>query len=341
MIQDNCDDCEERKMDENTPLLSSTDAADSENPNDAKSETNDDDNEEALSTNEEEKPTTNKEGNQLTSSAAYALKVELACSQMQHQLASRYFTRRQFVFYTIPQAALTMFATILAFVATTELLDENQKTLLNIVVGSTSALVVFLQTLSGISKYESRGAMHSSASDDLSDLRDEVNMILSRIENGLGIVSKNADGVDEEDGIDTIDRITQKFTQSLIGCKSSLPLELTAIWQDALSELNLTHGGPMMEQLTKAYRCPPEFIAKGHWPTIKLKMFNVLSEEVMKSPFFPYFLPNAEVIVKLSMKRLREEVKASSTYWDGFYTGDDESNKRGSLECPTGIDETN
>ena len=95
----------------------------------------------------------------------------------------------------------------------------------------------------------------------------------------------------------------------------------------------------MGEQFSKVWEAPPEVLA-GHWATIKLKMFNILSEEVMNSPLFPYYMPKAQAIAKVSMKRLREEVKASSMFWDDFYTGDEESNKPGSLECPTGIDET-
>ena len=79
-----------------------------------------------------------------------------------HNLAARFFECRQFWIFTIPQATLTMIPSSLAFMAATDLIDENMKLILNTVVGSTSAFIVFLQVMSGICSYRTRGAMHKS-----------------------------------------------------------------------------------------------------------------------------------------------------------------------------------
>lgn len=215
-----------------------------------------------------------------------------------------------------------MAASILAFVATTELLNENQTIIVNVVVGSTSAIVVFLQTMAGICKYETRGAMHDAVSIDLSDLQSNLKMLMLKlgyVESSMtGTESQQADDGEEDhdDENETFEGIIHKFDQSLVACKSIIPLELTGIWHDATSELNLSSTDAAIGQFSKVYH-PLGFLPHVG-VNLRVKLFNILAEEIMDFPLFPFYLPNPKVIVKASMKRLRAELETSTTFWDGI-----------------------
>ena len=331
-------------MDENTPLMSPTDT-DSGNPKDATAKTNSVSLsvEDASSTIEEKAvANTKKKGTKLTFLTAYQLKAEIQSYQLRHALAAKYFEKRQFWLFTIPQALLSMFSSILAFVVASKLLNENQKTIVSAIAGSTSFVVVFLQTLSGFLKYETRGTMHDTASVDLSDLLSHLKILSIKLGfeesmNG-GTGPKHADDGEEEnhDGDDTFEEIMQKFNQSLVGCKSIIPLELNGVWHNANSELRLTGTDASIEQFGKVYT-NPQWCAR-QVVNLDLKLFSILAEQIMDYPLFPFFLPNPKPVAKASMKRLREEVGASFTFWDGVSKRDD---NRSSLACPTGGDEIN
>ena len=165
--------------------------------------------------------------------SALGMEKQVQMNMIKHNLASRFFQHRQFWCLTIPQAILTMISSILAFLATTKLFDVRATIIINTIVGSTSGVVVFLQTMSGICAYGTRGAMHEAVAIDLRDLRDDL--VLLRCKLGLEDYMQNikqdvCDESDEEDEYEydrSFESIQNRFQQSLSGCKSNVPMELS------------------------------------------------------------------------------------------------------------------
>jgi hypothetical protein len=163
--------------------------------------------------------------------SALVMEQQVQMNMIKHNLASRFFQHRQFWCLTIPQAILTMISSILAFVATSELFDVRATIIINTIVGSTSGVVVFLQTMCGICAYGTRCAMHEAVAIDLRDLRDDL--VLLRCKLGLEDYTQNikqdvCDESDEEDEYDhSFESIQNRFQQSLSGCKSNVPMELS------------------------------------------------------------------------------------------------------------------
>jgi hypothetical protein len=105
-----------------------------------------------------------KKGVILDETSAFSLEQQVQMNMMKNELAWQFLSGRQFWLFTIPQAIFTMLSSILAFMATSKLFDEKTKIIINTIVGCTSAIVVFLQTMSGVCDYGTRAAMHDSVS---------------------------------------------------------------------------------------------------------------------------------------------------------------------------------
>jgi len=161
-------------------------------------------------------------GIKMTKTGALMVERQVQMNLIKHNLAAKCFLCRQFWFFTVPQAILTMISNILAFVATTDLINERTKIILNTIVGSTSGIVVFLQTMSGICDYGTRGAMHNGAAIDLGDLRDDL--VLSGFKLGLTEVHREKTNLagEEEDKNSSAKkkRITMSSALALIRSKT-------------------------------------------------------------------------------------------------------------------------
>jgi hypothetical protein len=105
-----------------------------------------------------------KKGIILDETSAFSLEQQVQMNMSKNELAWQFLSGRQFWLFTILQAIFTMLSSILAFMATSKLFDEKTKIIINTIVGSTSAIVVFLQTMSGVCNYGTRAAMHDSVS---------------------------------------------------------------------------------------------------------------------------------------------------------------------------------
>jgi hypothetical protein len=113
--------------------------------------------------------------------SAMELEYQVQINLIKHNLASQYYGARHFWFFVIPQGLLTMIASVLAFITTSALISDVTKTIIGTVVGSTSGIVVFLQTMGGVCDYGTKSAMHASAAIDLRDLRDELVLIKFKV----------------------------------------------------------------------------------------------------------------------------------------------------------------
>lgn len=139
------------------------------------------------------------------------LKVEME-RQMQ-RLAMAHFAFWHFWFLFIPAAALTMASGILAFLSTSDAIEEGNRTLLVTVVGCLALVATFLQTINDLLKYGSRAEMHRSAAQDLKAIYDALDfMQISRI----GGTTRHADVMEYQ----------KIYSQVQQGCKSLIPLRV-------------------------------------------------------------------------------------------------------------------
>jgi hypothetical protein len=305
--------------------------------------------------------------------SAMELEYQVQINLIKHNLASQYYGARNFWFFTIPQGLLTMLASVLAFVTTSGMLSDVTKTIISTIVGSTSGIVVFLQTMGGVCDYGTRSAMHSSAAIDLRDLRDELvlikfkvkkeeeqevkkkkspngteqagnddqdadkrittseatNGVMSSVKKVVETDSKGSGDVEAKDDDDdsdsededeqkminehdnTFGRIQQRYRQSLSGCKSNVPMELSEAFQGMHSNLLVMESVDNNVYMRDIYG--PKVNYKN---IIHFKAFDILSSEILNSPFFPLALPNSQKVVDKAMDRLNSELQKYHNYWD-------------------------
>lgn len=265
-------------------------------------------------------------GVKLTYRSAFQLEREISKYLAKHNLASKFLGYRQFWIFTVPQAVLTCMASILAFIATSDMLTATQKTILSTVVGSTSGVVVFLQTMGGICNYGSRSAMHQSTAIDLRDLRDDLVLIkhkLGQMEKDKGKKltaamvghtlpesdSEEDDYDDDRNGTD-FGTIQSRFRQSLSGCKSNLPLGLMEAFNGLDSNLVIARTRENSVLLYNVY---------GHIEFddfIETKAYDILAGEILNARGFPMRLPNSKAMVQKTMERLRVQLNTYQSFWD-------------------------
>jgi hypothetical protein len=276
-----------------------------------------------------------RKGIALNFDSAMELEYQVQINLVKHNLAAQFYSSRQFWLFTIPQGLLTMLTSILAFVATSGLLSEVTKTVLSTIVGSTSGIVVFLQTMSGVCNYGTRAAMHASACIDLRDLRDEIVLIKFKvkkeeeqgIESGSGDTINETKAEDDESGSDSDNdeeaekeakehdnifaRIQSRYKQSLSGCKSNVPMPLSEAFNGLHSNLLVSESMDNTIYMRDIYG--PK---KNFKNIIYFKAYDILASEILASQGFPIFLPPSKQVVDRAMFVLNEEINKYHSYWD-------------------------
>lgn len=91
-----------------------------------------------------------------------------------HRLSADYFSFRHFWFLFIPTSMLTMTASILSFISTTDMLPQGTRTTLSLIVGVLAILSTFAQVLNDQLKWSIKAEMHKSASVDLKKIVDDL-----------------------------------------------------------------------------------------------------------------------------------------------------------------------
>jgi len=96
------------------------------------------------------------------------------CERQQHRLAEKYYSWRQFYFFTLPISVMTMAAGIMAFLSTSQRIRKDDQIILATTVGCLSLIQIFWQTLAGKLKFDTKAEMHLGASVDLKRLADDL-----------------------------------------------------------------------------------------------------------------------------------------------------------------------
>ncbi|VEU44205.1 unnamed protein product [Pseudo-nitzschia multistriata] len=274
---------------------------------------------------------------QMTYVSATQIERMVTVSLYMHNLSWKHLSCRQFYWFTMPQAVLTAVASVLAFVATSDALsdDEASKVILNLIVGSTASLVVFLQTMSGLKNYGTRAAMHQGAAVDLKDLLCDLHILkmkMSQVENidqeyldmmrGIQPKDPEADAEADKEALkysETFGTIQSRLTQTLNACKSNIPMEISAAFNGLRTTAHLAMTKANFESFEKIY---------GHenfLNTYYSKADDILQGEILGSRFFPMKLPYSKVMVKKTMEILYTQFKDYDRHDFGFDSSTDDA----------------
>eukprot|EP00536_Pseudo-nitzschia_multiseries_P016203 jgi/Psemu1/220527/e_gw1.1046.12.1 len=267
---------------------------------------------------------------ELTVESAIDFKRLVSKNMVQQKLTAKAFYWQQFWIFDFPQSFLTFASTLLAFGGS--LIDVGIDT--NIIAGGCSALVVMLQTLSRICNYGSKADMHFHAAIDMRDLRGDLIAVKHKLlhkekqkqskneeTEDIGFTSKTyVDGSDSEDSDstyrprgkkeETFSSIQTRFLQTLSGCKSYVPIEIS----EAFNELD---AALILAQSKENFGLLDSVISDVDVDDfIYSQAYDILSGEIVRHHFFPMSLPKSEIVVSRTMERLRLQLKQYSRYWD-------------------------
>ena len=238
-----------------------------------------------------------------------------------------------------------MISSVLAFMATSELFSETTKVYMNTVVGATSGVVVFLQTMSGLCLYGSRAAMHNAAAISLRNLRDDLIMIKvgsafeaqqrqrmqlankvqrkhCNSEDNYYDVSDDNDWDDDKDDDtdtdtnnnngDTFSDMRIRFKQCQAGLQSVVPMAISDAFHTVDSYMMLNQTQHNFEVLVKKYGA---CFNESTQMVLYFKAYDILVGEFLESPLFPFFIPKSSVIVATTSKKLRNYIlKVNSVF---------------------------
>ena len=282
-----------------------------------------------------------KTGTKLTTKVAMHMEHKVQMNMTKHNLSYRHFACRQFWFFTIPQAVLTLLSSVLAFAATTDLVTIKWGVIINIVVGANSGVVVFLQTMSGVCNYGTRAAMHEAAAVDLRELRDHLLLLKYKLgyaeseeksrmastvgkkkrgephpsppppppeKKGSGI-DADGDGEEDVDMDDTFESVSKKFAQSMSSCKSNVPLVLNEIFNGIQSAYMVTNSVRNTHTLMEIY-------PQGTYDTLAFKLYDVTGGIILNDLFFPLFLPDSAKAIKRATYEFRRLVMEYESFWE-------------------------
>ena len=202
-----------------------------------------------------------------------SLQIKVEVERQMHSLSMAHFAWWNFWSLFFPSAVLTMASGVLAFLSTSDVTEEGNRTRLVTVVGCLALVATFLQTLNDLLKYGSRADMHNSAVLDLKGIYDSLDfMQISRI-----------GSTDHHANVAVYHKIYSQVQQ---GCKSTIPLCVTQTYNTI--ETRFANQPPKCEKLK----------GKIHGPTdalqLTLMVWNEVHCAIAAYWLFPIFLPDPD-----------------------------------------------
>jgi len=250
-------------------------------------------------------------GVKMTPLGVLSVKLSIERNMLMHDLAAQYFKFRHFWIFEVTQGFFTMAASILAFLATTDLLDERMKTILTTIVGATTIVVGFLQALNGLCMYGTRSVQHQAVAMDLREIMNQLLLLSNKMEDEYVTNGKAAnekpmedDGDDDDDvRLGTFESVQDKCEQSLFGCKSSIPMQISEAFEDLATMIPIFATNGYHEFVRETY--PPGNPYQVHI----LRLYHILATQIMDHPFYPLYLPKAKKTAEKSLQLYRDELK--------------------------------
>jgi hypothetical protein len=254
--------------------------------------------------------------------------------QCMHKLTCAHLEARQFWFFTIPQALVTMLGGILAFLTTSDLFNDETNTIIATIVGSIAVGSVFIQTLEGSCKYGIRASMHGGTAIDLRDLRGDLKLLMVKLKaagekdianrkndnnknnnntNNSNSISNNSTSikdteVNEGGKTNTFESIEMRYRQSSQGCKSFVELSISEAFELLHTELMVTLNKNSMQHF--------EDIGVSDWySNMYLGACDRLCAGITSYRCWPLFVPNSTRVVSNTMKLIQRDWKEGEDFW--------------------------
>lgn len=177
---------------------------------------------------------------------------------------------------------ITAIASILSFLSKSDIFKKGAKAA-SIIVGCLTIVSVFLQTLGSELGYHGKVEMHKSVALDLQKMLSTLNIEL-------------LDTVSEADHLKQYETAP---SQTLIGCKSFLPLQIMHAFDLISSQFGTT---PAFWYLAKQL--------ETRWP----KLYTIVYTAIDDNPYFPSTLPKAEAAVEVALKNLKTRWRVPEEY---------------------------
>ena len=199
------------------------------------------------------------------------------------RLAMSHFAFWHFWFLFVPGAALTMASGVLAFLSTSEAIEDSHRTRLVVVVGCLALVATFVQTLNDLLKYGTRAEMHHSAVLDLKAIYDALDfMQISRI----GGTKRHAD----------VTEYQKIYSQVQQGCKSTIPLRVIQSFNTM--DTRILSQIPVNKEV--------HFQGKVGLNHLNVTVSNEIYCAIAAYWLFPLVLPDPDRIMVLVLKRVHE-----------------------------------
>ena len=212
-----------------------------------------------------------------------SLQIKVEVERQMHSLSMAHFAWWNFWSLFFPSAVLTMASGVLAFLSTSDVTEEGNRTRLVTVVGCLALVATFLQTLNDLLKYGSRADMHNSAVLDLKGIYDSLDfMQISRI-----------GSTDHHANVAVYHKIYSQVQQ---GCKSTIPLCVTQTYNTI--ETRLANELPNNVNL----KCKIHSLNDDL--QLALTVWNEVYCAIAAYWLFPIFLPDPDRTMTLVLKRV-------------------------------------
>ena len=261
--------------------------------------------------------------------------VSLQCvckhDQCMHKLTCAHLEARQFWFFTIPQALVTMLGGLLAFLCAADKFTCGTDRSVEMAVGSFAVVSVFMQTVEGVCKYGIRASMHFVAAIDLRDLSSDLKLLMVKLkavgekdianrknDNNSNIsynspsmikdTEGNQGGKTNKTNTSESQCIELRYQQSSQGCKSFVELSISEAFE-------LLHTELMVKLDKNAMQHFEDKVGSDWYSNLYLGACDRLCAEITSYNYWPLFVPNSNQVVSNTMKLIQRDWKEGENFW--------------------------
>jgi len=245
------------------------------------------------------------------------LKMEIHKNLKLQRLASDYFWFRNFLLFQLPQAILAMASSILAFIGGSEISDAMSQKWFTILAGCCSALVVFLQTLSGYCEYGNRATMHNSTTIYLRDLDDDLTLLMSKLMKTEWMEKLQEEKHEEQlqqhnqNNEETFESLQSRYRHSLKGCKSNVPNQVVEAFSEIDSFILLSRTTANRKYLREC-----GMFESQNFRGITLKCYDRLAANMVGYSYWPLKIPCSKTLVKKTIDETRSDLHEMNSFWE-------------------------
>jgi Skp family chaperone for outer membrane proteins len=260
--------------------------------------------------------TDNEEGVPIDHLGCERLKMEIHKNLKLHRLASDCFWFRNFLLFQVPQAILAMASSILAFMGGSEISNAMSQKWFTTLAGCCSALVVFLQTLSGHCAYGNRASMHNSTTIYLRDLDDDLTLLMSKLmktemmekqqEKKKKLQQHNQNNQEE-----SFESLQSRYRHSLKGCKSDVPTQIVEAFSEIDSFIFLSRT-----TANRKYLRDCGMFEAQNFRGITLKCYDRLAANMVGYSYWPLKIPCSKTLVKKTIDETRSDLHEMNSFWE-------------------------